>query len=157
MREVLAGKRVLLVEDTIVRSTTMKSLLHEIRDRGEAREIHVRVACPPIVAPCFYGIDMSTVRELFAPRYMKGARPADSELHAMATDLGADSLYYLPLEAVARCIGLDTHQLCRACITGKYPTPTGTQLYELALLNTHGPANGRTYELVNAASSVRKQ
>src|SRR5438105_2651226 len=89
LREVLAGKRVLLVEDTIVRSTTMKSLLHEIRERGEAREIHVRVACPPIVAPCFYGIDMSTVRELFAPRYMKGARPADSELHAMATDLGA--------------------------------------------------------------------
>src|SRR5947209_2762083 len=102
LREVLAGKRVLLVEDTIVRSTTTKSLLHEIRDRGEAREIHVRVACPPIVAPCFYGIDMSTVRELFAPRYLKGARPSESELRAMAGDLGADSLYYLPLEAVAR-------------------------------------------------------
>ena len=81
----------------------------------------------------------------------------ESELRAMAGDLGADSLYYLPLEAVARCIGLDSNHLCRACITGKYPTPTGTQLYELALLNTHGPANGRTYELVNAASSVRKQ
>ncbi|HEV3447656.1 MAG TPA: amidophosphoribosyltransferase [Gemmataceae bacterium] len=157
LREVLAGKRVLLVEDTIVRSTTMKSLLHEIRDRGEAREIHVRVACPPIVAPCFYGIDMSTVRELFAPRYMKGARPTEDELQAMASDLGADSLYYLPLEAVARCIGLEANHLCRACITGKYPTPTGTQLYELALLNTHGPANGRTYELINAASSARKQ
>ncbi|HEV3119777.1 MAG TPA: amidophosphoribosyltransferase [Gemmataceae bacterium] len=157
LREVLSGKRVLLVEDTIVRSTTMKSLLHEIRERGEAREVHVRVACPPIIAPCFYGIDMSTVRELFAPRYMKDARPTDSELEAMARDLGADSLYYLPVEAVARCIDLDARQLCRACITGKYPTPTGTQLYELALLNTHGPANGRTYELVNAASRARKE
>src|SRR5205823_14337420 len=107
LREVLAGKRVLLIEDTIVRSTTMKSLLREIRERGGAREIHVRVACPPIVAPCFYGIDMSTVRELFAPRFMKGARPTEEELAAMAADVGADSLYYLPLEAVARCIGLD--------------------------------------------------
>ena len=75
LREVLEGKRVLLIEDTIVRSTTLKSLLHHIRERGGAREIHVRVACPPIVAPCFYGIDMSTVRELFAPRFMKGSRP----------------------------------------------------------------------------------
>jgi amidophosphoribosyltransferase len=131
--------------------------LHEIRDRGGAREIHVRVACPPIVAPCFYGIDMSTMRELFAPRHLKGARPTGEELHAMATDLGADSLYYLPLEAVARCIGLDDSQLCRACLTGQYPTPTGTQLYELAVLNNEGPANGRTYELVKAASSIRKQ
>src|SRR5438477_261292 len=85
LREVLAGKRVLLVEDTIVRSTTMKSLLHEIRERGEAREIHVRVACPPIIAPCFYGIDMSTVRELFAPRYMKGMIPTAEELAKMAS------------------------------------------------------------------------
>src|SRR5207253_7074466 len=134
------------------RSTTMKSLLREIRERGGAREIHVRVACPPIVAPCFYGIDMSTVRELFAPRYMKGERPTPDELRAMAADLGADSLFYLPLEAVARCIGLDDSRLCRACLTGEYPTSTGTQLYELALLNSEGPANGRTYELVKAAA-----
>src|SRR5438270_2117966 len=71
LREVLAGKRVLLIEDTIVRSTTMKALLSDLRLRGGAREVHVRVACPPIMAPCFYGIDMSTMRELFAPRYMK--------------------------------------------------------------------------------------
>ena len=62
LREVLSGKRVLLVEDSIVRSTTLKSLLHHLRDQGGAKEIHVRVACPPIVAPCFYGIDMTTVK-----------------------------------------------------------------------------------------------
>ncbi len=67
--EVLAGKRVLLVEDSIVRSTTMRALVHEIRDRGGAREIHLRVACPPIIAPCFYGIDMSRRDELFATRF----------------------------------------------------------------------------------------
>src|SRR5436190_635656 len=135
LREVLAGKRVLLIEDTIVRSTTMKTLLTDLRERGGAKEIHVRVACPPIVAPCFYGIDMSTVRELFAPRFMKGSRPTEEEQRAMAAELGADSLYYLPLEAVARCIGLPEDRLCRACITGHYPTPTGEKLYQLALLN----------------------
>jgi amidophosphoribosyltransferase len=61
LREVLQGKRVFLVEDSIVRSTTMRVLLNRIRSLGGAKEIHVRVACPPIVAPCFYGIDMSTV------------------------------------------------------------------------------------------------
>jgi len=157
LREVMEGKRVLLVEDTIVRSTTMKSLLHEIRERGRAREIHVRVACPPIIAPCFYGIDMSTVTELFAPRFMKGSEVEVEELNAMANELGADSLFYLPLDAVARCIGLDADRLCRACLTGEYPTPTGDQLYELALRNNHGQTNGRTYELVTAASSLRKE
>src|SRR5262249_17990190 len=106
LREVLSGKRVLLIEDTIVRRTTLKSLLHHIRGRGGAGEVHVRAACPPIIAPCFYGIDMSTVRELFAHRFMKGTRITDAEQDAMAAELSADSLRYLPLEAVARCIGL---------------------------------------------------
>jgi amidophosphoribosyltransferase len=135
-----------LIEDTIVRSTTMKALLSDLRTRGGAREIHVRVACPPIIAPCFYGIDMSTMRELFAPRFLKGTRPTEAEQAAMAAELGANSLYYLPLEAVARCIGLDPGHLCRGCITGKYPTPTGERLYQLSLRNRNGALNGRTYE-----------
>jgi amidophosphoribosyltransferase len=109
------------------------------------------VACPPIIAPCFYGIDMSTVRELFAPRFMNGSRPTEEEQNAMAAELGADSLFYLPLEAVARCIGLEADQLCRACLTGQYPTPTGEQLYQLALRNRNGKAKGRTYETSVAA------
>jgi amidophosphoribosyltransferase len=153
LREVLAGKRVLLIEDTIVRSTTMKALLHDLRERGGAKEIHVRIACPPIVAPCFYGIDMSTVRELFAPRFMAGDRPTVEEQNAMAAELGADSLFYLPLEAVARCIGLDEKHLCRACLTGHYPTPTGERLYQLALRQRSSTSNGRTYEVPAAATS----
>jgi amidophosphoribosyltransferase len=152
LREVLRDKRVLLVEDTIVRSTTMKALLNDLRVRGGAREVHVRVACPPILAPCFYGIDMSTVRELFAPRFMKGSRPTDAEQAAMAAELGADSLVYLPLEAVARCIGLDPGHLCRGCITGKYPTPTGERLYQLSLRHRGTAVNGRTYEPAAAKS-----
>jgi amidophosphoribosyltransferase len=147
LHEVLAGKRVLLIEDTIVRSTTLKSLLHHIRDKGGAREVHVRVGCPPIVAPCFYGIDMSTVRELFAPRFMKGDRLTEEEQAAMAAELGADSLCYLPLEAVARCIGLNPDHLCRACLTGKYPTATGEKLYQLALRSRNDKGSSRTYEM----------
>src|SRR4051812_33680618 len=153
LREVLQGKRVLLVEDSIVRSTTLQSLLHHVRERGGAKEIHVRVACPPILAPCFYGIDMSTVKELFAPWFMKGKRPTDEEQDRMARELGADSLMYLPLEAVGRCIGIEEERLCRACITGDYPTPTGEQLYQLAL-KSHAVTgdeskggDGRTYEV----------
>src|SRR5690606_35705303 len=113
LREVLEGKRVLLVEDTIVRSTTLKLLLHHVRERGGARDVHVRVACPPIVAPCVYGIDMSTMEELFAPRFMEGLEPTVDEQLQMAEQLGADSLFYLPLDAVARCINIPESQLCR--------------------------------------------
>jgi amidophosphoribosyltransferase len=144
LREVMQGKRVLLVEDSIVRSTTLKTLLNYVRDQGGAREIHVRVACPPIVAPCFYGIDMSTVAELYAPRHMAGTVPTTDEQARMAAELGADSLVYLPLDAVARCIGLPTDRLCRACLTGGYPTAAGEKLYQLALRKQDTAA--RTYE-----------
>ncbi len=130
LREVLEGKRVLLIEDSIVRSTTLKTLLSHLRDVGGAREIHVRVACPPIIAPCFYGIDMSTVKELFAPKFMKGPIPTDAEQDAMAETLEADSLRYLPLDALARCIDIPASDLCRACVTGRYPTDAGQKLYE---------------------------
>ena len=125
--EVLPGKRVLLVEDSIVRSTTMRALVHEIRDRGGAREIHLRVACPPIIAPCFYGIDMSSRDELFATRFvdLPGGGVSDEAQQAMARELGADSLRYLPVEAIARSVSLSPDRLCRACITGHYPTAAG--------------------------------
>lgn len=157
LREVLAGKRVLLVEDSIVRSTTMKVLLDRMRERGGAREIHVRVACPPIIAPCFYGIDMSTIDELFAPKFLKG-RPLNDEVQEeMAKAIGADSLTYLPVEAIARSVGFDTGQLCQACITSQYPTPWGQQLYQLALHN-YGRTDGsqRTYDTPVLESEARK-
>ncbi len=133
LKEVLQGKRVLLVEDSIVRSTTLANLLSYIKEQGGASEVHVRVACPPIVAPCFYGIDMSTVKELFAPKYMANGIPTREEQAKMARDLGADSLVYLPLEALARCIGVPEEHLCRACVTGNYPTEAGEKRYQIEL------------------------
>ena len=143
LREVLEGKRVILVEDSIVRSTTMKVLLGRMRSLGLAREIHVRIACPPIVAPCFYGIDMSTIGELFAPPFLRDGVLTEEAQAEMAARLGADSLHYLPLESVARSIGFPADSLCQACLTGIYPTPAGERLYQIA----RGSGGGaRTYD-----------
>src|SRR5262245_29869074 len=149
LREVLEGKRILLVEDSIVRSTTMKVLIKRIRKVGRAREIHVRVACPPIVAPCFYGIDMSTVSELFAPRFIKEGRSQQEAFAEMARELGADSLRYLPIDSIARALNRPADDLCRACLTGQYPTKHGQQLYQIALANAEleremDPSESRT-------------
>jgi len=157
--DVLRGKRVLLVEDTIVRSTTMHALISQLKDpeRGGAKEVHVRVACPPIVAPCFYGIDMSTVSELFAPRFMRGGALTRDIEDQMARSLGADSLRYLSLDAIARSVELPQESLCQACLNGEYPTPSGERLYQIALQDSLQPSTtpkGRTYEsqLVGAGS-----
>lgn len=155
LREVLEGKKVLLVEDSIVRATTLKVLLQRIRQVGQPREIHVRVACPPIVAPCFYGIDMSTISELFAPQFLQEGGSLTPEIEAkMAARLGADSLRYLPVEAVARAIGFDSGNLCQACITGQYPTPCGQQLATIAIENDRNNIAGRTYETVGTARQL---
>lgn len=157
LREVLRGKRVLLVEDSIVRSTTMKVLLGRIREYGEAREIHVRVACPPIVAPCFYGIDMSTVDELFAPKFLENGRLTEKAQRDMAATLGADSLRYLPIESIARAVGFDSDQLCQACITGKYPTQHGEKMYQIALdvAGCSAASGERTYERRAVAATAK--
>lgn len=132
LREVLEGKRVILVEDSIVRSTTMKALLRRLKEEGGAKEIHVRVACPPIVAPCYYGIDMSKIKQLFAPNFFSPGGNLDAATQeTMAEALGCDSLRYLPIESVARAIGIEQDGLCQACINCEYPTETGRRLYQL--------------------------
>ena len=157
LREVLEGKRVLLVEDSIVRSTTMQVLLHRIRERGGAKEIHVRVACPPIVAPCFYGIDMSTVDELFAPKFLQGG-PLTEEVQAeMADALGADSLRYLPVESIARAINLPS----QPALPGLHHRPLSDAARAEALPNRAGTtsarptAAGRTYEVQHELTFAR--
>jgi len=147
---VLEGKRVFLVEDSIVRATTLASLVGELRRRGRAREVHVRVACPPIVAPCFYGIDMSTLGELFAPKYVprryRGWLDA-ATARRMAEALGVDSLRYLAVEDLAECMRIDQDKLCLGCVTGKYPTPWGQRLIRRARRDARrGRKRSRTYQ-----------
>ena len=147
--EVLEGKRVFLVEDSIVRATTLHVLADQIKTRGRARELHLRVASPPILGPCFYGIDMSTVSELFAPAYLprsfRGRLP-EQFTKKMARAVHADSLKYLPIKDLAKCIGMPEDQLCLACLNHRYPTPAGKCLYRKALRRAKNNDHRRTYE-----------
>ena len=146
---VLGAKRVFLVDDSIVRSTTMRELVEQIRRRGRAREVHVRVACPPIVAPCFYGIDMSTLGELFAPAFVPRGYDGNpsAALHArMAAELGVDSLRYLGASDLGPCLGVDGRHLCTGCVTARHPTAWGRKLMARARRNRRRGRAGRTYE-----------
>lgn len=155
--EVFEGRKVILVEDSIVRSTTMRGLVAQIKSRGGAKEVHVRVACPPIIAPCFYGIDMSKISELFAPNFMEGHNLTPEVEQKMAETLGADSLRYLQIDTLAKSIGIDEKTLCRACVNSEYPTQAGKDLYQLALeynKNPEATQSERTYD-VPAVMSTR--
>jgi len=146
---VLAGKRVFLIEDSIVRSTTLSTLVEQLREQGQASQIHVRVASPPIVAPCFYGIDMSTLGELFAPRHIRGRYngrvPAKTSAR-MAAALGLDSLRYLDVDDLGSCLQIDGQLLCKGCVTGKYPTRCGNDMMRRAKQLLTAGRSGRTYE-----------
>lgn len=106
----LKGRSVAVIDDSIVRGTTSKRIVGAIREAG-AREVHFVVTCPPIRFPCFYGVDMSTRKELIASRM---------EVEEIRKELGADSLTYQTIEGLKRAIGIE--RLCTACLSGRYPT-----------------------------------
>ncbi|GAB4531061.1 MAG: amidophosphoribosyltransferase [Anaerolineales bacterium] len=107
---VLRGRRVVLIDDSIVRGTTSRRLVRLLRQAGAA-EVHFRVTCPPIVAPCFMGVDMPTRGELIA---------ASQSVDEICRFIGADSLCYLSLDGMMQAIGSATGY-CNACFTGRYP------------------------------------
>ncbi len=112
VRGVLEDKRVILIDDSIVRGTTMKQIVQLLRSKG-AKEVHVRISSPPIISPCYYGIDISNKAELIASSKMVSAIQAYIE---------ADSLAYLSVEGLLNTVQ-DRTQYCTACFGGDYPTP----------------------------------
>ncbi len=150
VKEVLKGKRVFLVDDSIVRGATTKYLVKAIKEKAQAKEVHLRVSCPPIMGPCFYGIDMSTVTELLAPHFMKKCHDSTPKESAqkIARFLHADSIIYQTIPGLIRSIGLPKKDLCLACINRKYPTPLGSTLFAKALddFQTGKQQSSRTYE-----------
>ncbi len=111
IRSTVAGKRVTLVDDSIVRGTTSTQLVELLRDAG-ADEVHVRIGAPPINAPCYMGIDMASREELIA---------AGQSVDEVCDEIGADSLAYLSMGAVADALETEQTGLCTACVTGEYP------------------------------------
>ena len=124
VKSVLKDKKVILVEDSLVRGTTTKGLIQRIKKYGEAKEVHLRVACPPILSPCYYGIDIKTKGELLATPYVKNIKKGltKKQNNKLAKDYGADSLIYLPIERLPEAIGINKEKLCMACLNGEYPT-----------------------------------
>jgi amidophosphoribosyltransferase len=109
--EVVAGKRLIVVDDSIVRGNTTRQIVQMLRDAGAA-EIHLRISAPPIKHPCHYGIDMSSREEMIAH---------GRTVEEIADELGADSLHYLSLEGVYEAVGVSRETHCDACFTGSYP------------------------------------
>jgi amidophosphoribosyltransferase len=115
LRDVIAGRRLVVVDDTIVRGTTQRALVAMLREAG-AREVHVRVAAPPVSWPCFYGIDFATRAELIAGRLSP---------EEICASIGADTLGYVSLAGLIEATTLPEDRLCRACFDGQYPVPVG--------------------------------
>jgi amidophosphoribosyltransferase len=113
--EIVSGKRVVVVDDSIVRGNTTRQIVAMLKDAG-AKEIHLRISAPPIRHPCHYGIDMSTREEMIAH---------GRTVEEIAGELGADSLAYLSMEGVYEAIGAPAQHHCDACFTGNYPLGDG--------------------------------
>jgi amidophosphoribosyltransferase len=111
VRSILEGRSVVLVDDSIVRGTTSRKIVKMVRAAG-AREVHLRISCPPTISPCFYGVDTPRRAELIA---------ATHTLEEIRKYIGADSLGYLSLEGLLGSVGPERKSYCTSCYTGEYP------------------------------------
>ena len=121
--EVLSGKRVVVIDDSIVRGTTTPRIVSLLRRAG-TKEIHLRICAPPIRYPCFFGIDMATRGELLA---------ASKSIPEITEFVGADSLGYLSVDGLIEAVGLPREFFCLACFSGEYPVPIQLEMNKLAL------------------------
>jgi amidophosphoribosyltransferase len=113
VRNLLEGKRVVLIDDSIIRGTTSRKIVRMVRGAGAA-EVHLRISCPPTISPCFYGVDTPSKRDLIA---------ANHSVEGVRQFIEADSLAYLSLEGLLKsCNGGEGNGYCTACYTGSYPT-----------------------------------
>jgi amidophosphoribosyltransferase len=132
LRETVAGKRVVIVEDTIVRGTTSKQIVKMIREAG-AVEVHVRISAPPYAFPCFYGIDTPDRKSLL------GAKMSEEQMRQF---LGADSLGFLSIQGLMKAVNVPRSKFCMACFTGDYPirVPRDMKTSKFALEEVGAPA-----------------
>ena len=115
IRDEIENREVVLVDDSIVRGTTMKQIVSLIKEAG-AKAVHLRISCPPIIAPCFYGIDMQQYKQFIA---------AEKTVDEIRRFIGADTLAYNSMENLIKAIGLSKRSLCMACLNEDYPTELG--------------------------------
>jgi len=132
VRELIEGKRVVLVDDSIVRGTTSRKLVRMMREAG-AKQVHMRISCPPTISPCYYGVDTPTREELIA---------SSNTPEQICKYLGAESLGYLSLSGLKQAVSDTEGKFCTSCYTGNYPT----DLVQLEVREKS--SNGKTTEVV---------
>jgi amidophosphoribosyltransferase len=120
LREIIEGKRIVVVDDSIVRGNTQRAIVRMLREAG-AREIHVRISSPPVEWPCYYGIDFASRAELIA---------SGLEIEEIRRSIGSDSLSYVSMEGLIAATTIDENKLCTACFTGKYPIAVPADMSE---------------------------
>ena len=120
LREIIEGKRIVVVDDSIVRGNTQRAIVKMLREAG-ALEIHVRISSPPVKWPCFYGIDFATRAELIG---------AEMSVEEIRQSIGADSLAFVSEEGLIAATKIAEDKLCTACFSGKYPIPVPQDLSE---------------------------
>ncbi len=123
LSDIIAGKRLVVIDDSIVRGTTTPKVISLLKRAG-AKEVHMRICSPPIRYPCFFGVDMATRWELIA---------AQKSVLEIKEAIGADSLGYLSVEGLIKAVGLPEETFCLACFTGNYPVPVQLEMDKLAL------------------------
>ena len=111
VKELLAGKRVILIDDSIVRGTTSRKIVKMVKAAG-ATEVHMRISCPPTISPCFYGVDTPTKSELIASSHT---------VDEIRKYIVADSLAYLSVKGLLEALDAEPNEFCTACYTGRYP------------------------------------
>jgi len=129
IKSVVGGKDVILLDDSIVRGTTTQQIVSLLRDKGEAKRIHLRISCPPIISPCYMGIDFPTKNELIAGKFQELYE--NDYLKKIKEKIGADTLLYQSIENLMLSIGKTREQLCLACLTGEYPLKSVQRLAEM--------------------------
>ena len=119
VKSIINGKKIVLVDDSIVRGTTIKKIIALLRRHG-AKEVHVRIGSPPIIAPCYFGIDMTTREQLIA---------SNKTIEEIRKEINADSLGYISIDGLVKAIGIEKNNLCLGCVTGEYPVKIEGEKY----------------------------
>jgi amidophosphoribosyltransferase len=143
--ELVKGKRVIIVDDSIVRGTTCKARVNNLKEAG-ATEVHVLVSCPPHMNPCVYGIDFPDRKKLMAANY---------SLEEIRTYLNADSLHYLSQDGMVRATGLPKNSFCMACYDGNYPVPYDPQVDKHIMERRRSRVEGLSDALVKEEMQTR--
>ncbi len=128
IKSIIKGKNVIILDDSIVRGTTTAQIINLIREAG-AKSVNVRISCPPVIRPCYMGIDFPTTSELIAGRYKEIY--GDNFIEEIRKKIGADTLQYQTIENLMKAINKNENQLCLACLTGKYPLKSVEKIIEL--------------------------